>query len=331
MTIPPFGTSISNCNLITLLNDNLNTMGDYFNSQVGSLNWCECLVDARDQEAAYNLLNIMSRQLNPATATVWLDRWATIYNTAGAADVVTIQSYIGTLQKQFGTPPNLNNIRQYLAATLGNIFLDIQYNPENQYLATTDPYQDLIVEKLQYNQPLAVFFIYVWQPRDNQDNVLLNNAAFNQLVNGFQQIMQNWLPHYAEIITMNLVNRGNQDGYAGGYNGLNYNNYLDGYNVVSGTAGSTTLTGVGTTFTNDFFPQAGNSVDVPFSINRTPPIQIVDDTNMVQTYYVASITNDTSMTLTQPLINNITSRTYRTLGIVYDTSGMFDNSALFNT
>jgi hypothetical protein len=128
---------------------------------------------------------------------------------------------------------------------------------------------------------------------------------------------------------MNLTNRGFQDGYANNYNGLNYNNYLDGYNVVSGTAGGTTITGTGTAFKT--YPD-GSIGDFQGAVAQGffPPIQVVDDAGTLQTYYVSAVASNTSLTITVPIVNNITNRTYRTIGFVLDTDGILDFGGLFN-
>lgn len=59
-----------------------------------------------------------------------------------------------------------------------------------------------------------------------------------------------------------------------------------------------------------------------------PPLQVVDDAGVLQTYFVLSITDNTHLTLTTSLLNNITNRTYRTLGFILDTSGMLDFGGL---
>ena len=329
MGVPGFGENTQWSPTGILLADALAGMGDYLTQEVGSLAWIEARVMSQLMESAFNMLQLMSEQIQPASSSVFLDRWAQIYNIQGLSQTAAIVQRLQLLQSLTGTPPTLTNVTQFMQDVLGNIFLQITWTPENQYLATVNAYQDLIVDGYSYSQPLAVLQPYVWQPRDNQDNLLMPTNQFMQLVDTYIPILQNWTPHYTEIITMNLTNRGCNDGYGDGYYGPNFNNYLDGYNVVSGTAGSAILTGVGTTFTQDFFPQAGSAV-LPFSPMRAPPIQIVDDTNTVQTYYVDSVISNTQMLLTSDLFNNITSRTYRTLGFMFDVGDMFDDGGLFN-
>jgi hypothetical protein len=323
--LPSFGTSGLTADIALLLQDCLNGMGDYFTQEVGSLNWCEAMANARAFAVAKNFITLMANQLSPGSSSVYLDEWAQIYNTLGLADPIAIKEYIELKQSEFGTPPTLNNITSYLQNQLGEIFINIQWAPELQPLATTNPQPGAT----QIVTPLSKVYVYVWQPRDNEDNLLMPNSIFEPLVESYRQIVQAWNPAYISFITLNLTNRGFQDGYANDYNGLNYNNYLDGYNVVSGTAGSSVLTGTGTAFISYPDGQMGDFIQ---AVNEgyNPPIQIVDDNGVLQTYFVLSLQNNHHMILTSPLNNNITSRTYRCLGCCWDTPGMLDSGQLLN-
>ena len=325
--IPAFGSQSQFGQLNLLLTDSLNGMGDFLTQEEGSLNWCEALVNSRAINTAYQFLTLLSNQVSPESASIYLNRWANVFNCAGLSDPNAIENFIELKQAQFGTPASLSNMNIYLTNLLGSIFLNIQWAPELQQYATSNPFVQISEDGGTYNAPLQTVYVYVWQPRDNQDNLLMPTNQFNNTVSLWQKYVQEWCPSGFEFITLNLTNRGFQDGYGNNYNGLNYNNYLDGYNVISGTAGSTTLTGVGTAFL--LYPN-GQIGDFAISIDSgfTPPIQIVDDTNTLQTYYVLSVQSNTSLTLTTPLINNVTSRTYRCLGEILDQNGMLDGGQL---
>lgn len=307
----------------------LNGMGDYLDNQVGSLNWIECYVLARALNNTKQFVKLMANQLSPASASIFLARWAAIYNALGLGNATAIQNNIELRQAEFGTPPILSNLITYLQNQLGSIFIDLETVPELQPFATNDGYNQILVDGYQYQSPLSRTMVYVWQPRDNKDNLLMPNNIFNATVESYRQTIENWSPAYSEFITMNLTNRGNFDGYGQGYNGFNFNNYLDGYNVISGTAGSTTITGVNTTF---LLYNTGATGDFAGAVNEgfNPPLQVVDDLGVRQTYFVSSVQTNTKLTLTTPIINNITSRTYRTLGMIMDTNGMLDFGGLFN-
>lgn len=339
MGIPSFGSQTQFGQLNLLLQDQLAAMGDYLTRDTGSLNWIECMVNARALYTAYQFVDLLSNQLLPSSASIFLNRWANIYNVSGLNSAQAIKNFIELKQAQFGTPPILANVNTYLTDTLGDIFINVQVAPELQQFASTGPVTGSDnANDVYYNTPLSKIFVYLWQPRDNQDNLLTPDNIFNPLVSSWLQYVNEWCPAGYEFIAMNLTNRGFQDGYGNDYNGPNYNNYADGYNVVSGTAGSEILTGVGTAFyqypVNPITNLPGQVGDFQISLNSgpgfNPPIQIVDDTNTLQTYYVASVQDNTHLTLTTPLINNITSRTYRCLGICWDTPGALDNGQLFN-
>ena len=325
MSIPSFGSSFQYSDLNVILNDLLNGMGDYLDQQPGSLNWIECLVNAKGLAQDKAFITLMANQLSPSSSSVYLDDWSQIYNISSLqASPFQQQQYIEQKQAQFNTPPTLSNLISYFQKALGNIFIDLEIRSELQNLATTDPTIQISLDGYAYSSPLSTVMVYCWQPRDNQDNLLIPNNFFNQTVESYHPYIQAWNPAYLNFQTQILHNLGNQDGYGGGYNGNNFNNYIDGYNVISGTAGSLFMTGTNTTF--KVYPN-GNVGDIDISVNAgyTPPIQIVDDLGQIHTYYVLLSSSNTSLTLTTPLINNITNRTYRLLGCVTDVPGVSDS------
>jgi len=327
--IPSFGNASQFADLTLILNDMLNGMGNYLSQEPGTLNYIEAVCEARILADLREFMILMSNQLSPASVSVLIAEWAQIYNISAIGDTAQTQQYIENQQVLFGTPPTYSNLLVYFQNLLGNCFIDLEVRPELQHLATTDPNVQVEQDGYSYASPLSKVMVYVWQPRDNQDNLLMSNADFNSLIETYHATINSWNPSYSSFQTMNLTNRGNQDGYGGGYNGSNYNNYVDGYNVVYGTAGSPGLSGINTTF---FQYPNGVVGDLQVSILQgyNPPIQIVDDLGILQTYYVASVVNNTQVNLTTRLVNNVTNRTYRLLGCLLDTKGMLDGGQLMN-
>lgn len=327
--IPAFGTAIQTSDVALMLQDQLSGMGDFLTQDVGSLNWIEAMTNARCLATALQFIKLMSNQLSPNSANIFLNRWATIYNTLGLYSPEAIENYVELKQAEFGTPPTISNIDTYLTDTLGDVFIDVEWTPELQFLATTDPVTQVTLDGYSYKTPLYNTLVYIWQPRDGYDNLLLPTSAFNAIADSWRQIMESWNPSYITFITMNLTNRGFQDGYGNNYNGLNFNNYLDGYNIISGSAGSTTINGTNTAF---FLYPDNQPGDFQGAVSEgfNPPLQVVDDRGVLQTYFVLSVQSNTQLTLTTPLLNNITNRTYRTLGFILDTSGVLDYGGLFN-
>jgi hypothetical protein len=323
MTNQQFGNNTQFSPFNIFQSDALSGMGDYFTQEVGSLNWIEATVQARMIDTAFNFMQLMSNQIQPSSASVFLDRWANIYNVQGLSNTQDIKDNLQLIQSLTGTPPTYANVNYLLQQLLGKIFLGLQWIPENQFLATINP-QTLISNPVsQYQMPLSQLVIYVWQPRDNEDNFYISTPVFNNLINSVDSILKTWLPHYTKLVTMNLISLGADQTV----------------NTVTGKAGTIVLTGTNTTFTTDFYVIPGSDT-LPYSIAITPPIQIVDDAatitsyldgyNTVQTYYVADVLNDTLLYLTTPLIHDVTMRTYRCLGVPMDTPGVADGAALCN-
>ena len=189
----------------------------------------------------------------------------------------------------------------------------MEWRPELQQFATTDPTVEIEQEGHAYASPLSTVMVYVWQPRDNQDNLLMPDNVFNGIVDSYHTVISGWNPAYASFETMNLIYAGNNQDYS----------YADGYNVIDGYAGSTAITGVNTVFK---LYGNGHPGDFIQAVNEGfyPPLQVVDDLGQLHTYYVASVTDNTHLTLTTPVINNITLRSFRCLGILTDFPGATD-------
>lgn len=292
-----------------LLQDQLNTMGSAITAVPGSLAWCEAYAISRAMNGALNYIELMGNQLTPNSLSIFADRFAAIYGiaTQGNGEVPTnlnkIQTYVGLKQAIIGTLPNLAAVTQYISILLGQVFIDLEYIDHNvQSLATMGPVADGYL----WFSPLSTVLVRVWQPRDNRDNFLMSRADFINISNSYKSFAQSWLPADIAIRNLELLYPGN-DGYG---------SYASGLNVVSSSASSHTITGVATTFIND-------CPNVPLGYQM--PIEIVDDLNQRQTYHIITVNSNTQITTLEPIVNNITSRTYRLLGIQMDVPYALDN------
>lgn len=290
MTQPGFGSAQQGSELDLILQDLIADMGTAIPGEQGSLAWCESYAIARCLNAQLQLSRLLSSQLSPANISVLADRYAKIYGLTGLP-LTQIQQTIELLQQQIGTFPSLNNVKAIISGLLGPIFIDLEWAPELQYLASTGPITQIGTT---YYSPLSTLYVRVWQPRDNEDNLLMPTPVFQAVVSSFLQIVDRWLPATTPIQIMQLLNLG-----AG-----QTNNTIDGY------VGSNIIVGTNTTFTVDF-------IDVN-TFGFAQPLEVVDDNNNLQTYFVQHVNSDTSLVLTTPVLTNITNRTYRTLGIVMD-------------
>ena len=326
MTLYLGGRGNHNDNAELLLNDQLAGMGSAITSLEGSLAWIEAYVISIALNSCLNTVQLLSNQFTPQNISVYADRWASIYgigvlgNGIIPDNLAQIMLYMSLKEALFGSPPSLAATMQYIGAVLGivaddGIFIDIEWAPEVQYLATMQPLSHTI-----WFSPLSVMYVRVWQPRDNQDNLLMPTNVFLNTVDSYKSFVQEWQPAYIAVRNMQLLYTGNNDKnsstptYGSGY--------ANGYNVISVSAGGTTVIGTNTTFTADL-------ADVN-ALGYQMPIEVVDDNNVLQTYLVSHVSTDTHLTISTVAQNNITNRTYRLLGIEMDSLYALDNM-LFNS
>lgn len=296
------------------LNDQLAGMGNAITSERGSLAWIEAFTISRAMTAALNFVELMGNQLSPTSMSVFADRFASIYNlqTQGTGDVPTnlnqIKLYVSLKEAVFGTPPTYSAVFQFISTILGQIFIDLEYiDIQVQSLATQAP---LTVGKYWFS-PLSTLLVRVWQPRDNQDNNLMSTADFLNTVDLYKSFVEPWLPADIAVRNLQLVYPGN-DGYG---------SYATGLNVISATAGTNTISGISTTFVADL-------PNVP--LGYLMPIEVIDDQNKLQTYHITNVLSDTLIVTQETIVNSITDRSYRLLGIWLDSPYCLDNEA-FNS
>ncbi len=306
------GSAEQGSNLELFLNDCLNMMGNgSITHNQGSLAWCESYAMAKALAAALNFINLMGNQLSPDSLSIFGDRYADLYDlpTQGNGlipdNLNEIKDYISLKSATFGTLCSYSNVKDYVAAILGSIFIDLEYiDPNIQSIATHSPPAGLWIS------PLSSLLVRIWQPRDNQDNLIMDNNTFHVNRNKYINFLQAWMPAYIAVRSLNLLYSGNNS----------LPNYVGGNNVISGVSGTNVLSGIGTAFTTDF-----GGVALGFSM----PIEVVDNNNNLQTFHIAHVNSDTSLTLVEYLNSNITNRTYRCLGIQMDVPFVLDN-ACFN-
>jgi hypothetical protein len=319
--MPGFGNSQAGSELSLILQDLLADMGSVLTTEIGSLAWCEAVAVARALRAAQQFSKLLSNQLNATTMSVLQARYAVLY---GLPNTPQLSETLLANQQIFGLEPTISNLTTYLQSTMDGTFIGLDFNYQMQPYATNSN----ISNGQSYLSPLSTLFVYIWQPRNNQDITLMPNNLFLQYSNSYQNIVDKWLPAYCDAVNLNLTNRGFEDGYGNNYNGLIYNNYNDGYNVISGTVSSNIITGTNTAF--QLYPngQVGD-FSLPLSQGFLPPLQVVDDNNVLQTYTVASVQSNTQLTIVGNLVSNITNRAYRTLGVCMDQPGL-DGVCLLN-
>ena len=342
------GQAQHNSELDLLLSDNLASMGSAVTTEQGSLAWCEAYALAKTQMAALNFIRLISNQFTPSQMSVYARRWASIYQLPVTGENVIpsniqyLQTIISLKEALFGTNNGFSNIYQYIKGVLGQIFIDIEFNYDLQYNGNalsiyayqylSTPLTGMSGDKGDYwFDPLAIVYARVWQPRDNQDNLLMPTSKFLVKVETYKKFVEEWSPAYSTYLNMQLLYVGN-DGYGINSSNIQGNN-ADGYvqygslNTISGTAGQYFI-----------HCHAGTNPGVDMygvtAYRWHMPIEVVDDNNQLQTYHVNTIYTIESLPLTydlgidEAIVNNITNRSYRLLGVQTDTVYMPDNALL---
>jgi hypothetical protein len=301
MTFPSDGAGSQGSELDLILQDVLSGMGNFVAQNQGSLAWCEAYAKARMFDAALSTVRLLAQQSEPAMANISLPMWRDIFLNAPSGDDTTLLQFIQQLTLQVGTPPTLSNVKNFLQGQLGKVFLTLEWIPlQNATFATFAP----PATNQLWSSPVSNIMVHCWQPRDNEDNILLPQGVWVPTLNSWQNLVQNWVP--ANCFVYNVV-----PSNAGG-DGYGNSNLYDGYNnPVTIVAGSqtvnSTLSSANSTFETDF-----RSVYTNLMTGQL--LEIVDDNNQVQTYYVESVQSNTQLTLTTPAVSNCTARTYRTFG-----------------
>lgn len=303
------GSAEHNSNLELFLQDQLLAMGSAITSDQGSLAWMEAFAIAKALTASFNFVKLMSNQLSPDSLSIFADRFGAIYGIATQGNGLVpdnlpqIKTYVGLKLAVFGTIPNLAAVDKYIQVLLGNVFIDLEYiDPQEQQHATMAP----TAPGAYWFSPLSTLLVRVWQPRDNEDHLLMTNNNFFVISNSYKNFVIPWLPADIAVRNEPLLYRGN-DGYG---------SYATALNVINATAGSHTITGVATTFVEDL-------PNVP--LGYLMPVEVVDDLGELHTYHVTNVNSETSITVEEVVVNNITNRTYRLLGIQMDVPFAADN------
>jgi hypothetical protein len=319
------GQDEQNSELDLLLNDSLYGMGDAVTKEQGSLAWCESMAIANCQMASLNFIRLISNQFTPQTISIYARRFAAIYNlpTTGTNEIPDnledLKTQIGLLNSEFGTNNSLTNIEQYLQAVLGQIFIDIEFNTQLQaQIGSYNPYPYLAspnnINSPYWFSPLFILFVRVWQPRDNQDNLLMTTPQFLNVVDSYKKFINDWSPSFSAVENMQLLYCGNNSVPGTTYGTTNTVSAVTGTQVINA--------GTGCNFVQDMFAVGTYGFHMP--------IEIVDDNNELQTYHVNTVIAGTNeiLLVDEIIVNNITNRSYRILGVQCDVPGVLDN-ALF--
>jgi len=249
----------------------------------------------------WNTNELYTNQLNPLKMGPYLSRWEKILGIlpSPADTLVQRRAAVAAKFKLWSQNPTIQGIKDRLQEIIPEIFVDVITRTPSDYYAKYPgglaiPGGVTLPDGDFYGKVNSVL-IRIWRPRDHNGNYLMTPQDFNNQRLKYATFLNNFLPVYVY------------------WSPLQY--FYSPAGSISMTAGSTTVTGIGTSFTQYLSPGA--------------TFETVDDNNVLQTFTVDTVSNNTTLTVTIPPFEDNTNGSYRILGMYLDVPKNLDNS-VFN-
>ena len=301
MTTGGFGVlfrtgATSGTQLELLLNSMLDARGSAITAEPGTVAWVEAMAFARALFSASETLRRLLNQFNPLTVTSELVRWEKIMGISPGSELTENERrrLLAAKWKLFGKSPIEQTTYDVLAATLGPIFVSILHIPSSKATMSlpgglTVPGGNTIADGPWYSS-VAHVPIRVSQPLAMTDAEFISKVAL-------------FLPFFYDMMPA--------------YTTYNWGTYSRAVGTVSISAGTTTLTGVGTHFlTTNIAVVAGDEIEVR------------DISGTLYTLIVASVASDTSLTVVTPLATNVLNSYWGRFGFFLDAPKNLDYAFL---
>ena len=302
MAILPFRCGNSNRDdLQQIATSLLAQRGDAITTQVGSIIWVETQAWARALYHIWAVNTKLAYQFDPNKMTDFLGRWESIMGL-GSLPTDSIQQRQSRIAAGFSLinkTPNTQNVNDLMKASLGPTYLELinttapeAYAQFPSGVAITGGITNITAGP--WYSSCQNIFIEVTNP-----NSFTNNQFYNT-VNQIFPLLNNYLPAYDTFDW--FWDSFSDDGYGSSTNRA----------VISGTVGSTSLTGLRTSWNTPI------NTDGTYNVVDGSILECYDDTGSWQRLEVESVNSDTSITLANPLTNNITDKTYVIEGFFCD-------------
>lgn len=272
-----------------ILIDLINSMGTAFNAETNTGIYAELYAYALGLSTQSAANQRFANNVQPGSSYQLLSRWENILGIIPNLDetIERRQEILSLYFKRFSLPPTLDNLQYFAEALLGNIFIGfdlynssqpgITFFPSGLSGGLTIPGGATLLNG-PWKSNISFINVRVWQPRDKYGNSLMDTSIFSSKYKSFYKFFTDYLPAWSS------------------FSYLQYNQI--GTGSIYGYFGSTTLTGIGTNFTN-----------IQGAVGLFSNIEIVDDFGNVKSLEVASIQSDTSLTLVTALGTPITGNT----------------------
>lgn len=277
--------------------------GDAITTQVGSVIWVETQAWARAIYHIWAYNQKAANQFDPNKMTDLLPRWESMMGLSALPGdtIAQRQARIAARFRLINKMPTTQDITDLLMSALGPTFVELinirQDQAYAQYPGGT-PIVGGITNTVNgpWYSTIQHIFVETIHPPSYTDNQFY--ATVNQII----PLLNPLLPSYDTFDW--FWDSFSDDGYAS----------FDGYvGLVSGTVGTTSLTGNGTAWNVPI-----NFADNTFNIEAGSVLEFYDDEGVWQRVTVQSVNSNTSITLAEPLVSTVTNHSYVIQGFFLD-------------
>ena len=304
MAILPFRCGNSNrADLQQIADSLLAQRGDAITTQPGSIIWVETQAWARALYSIWANNQKLAYQFDPNKMTAALPRWESIMGLS-ALPTDTIQSRQQRIAARFkiiNKLPNTPNITDLLVDTLGITFLELINIPATTAYAQFPSGSAItggitnVVAGPWYSTIQEIFIETIHPPS-------LTDNEFYAIVNQVFPLLNTYLPAYDQFDW--FWDSFSDDGYAGG---------APIRATITVNVGSTTMTGTGTSWKTYI-----NTGDNTYNVVPGTIIECYDNNGNWRRMTVATVNSNTSITLTEPAVGQITAKQYVIQGFFLD-------------
>jgi hypothetical protein len=292
-----------NSTLELILNALNQAQGSAYTSDPGTAVYAQNFAFAKAIWDVFESNQRFINQSDPVRMSAFLSRWENILSlTPSATDTdLARRTAIGAKFKIMALPPTSQNVADLLSQLMGQVFVQLIHTGSASNTGTypgglTVP-GGVSLPDGNFNSNIAYLAVRLWQPRDQNNNLLMSDQQFKTFASTFKAYLDDYLPAHMT--------------YAWGR--ITFENT----GTLTMTAGSTAMVGNTTTWIT-----AGSYVMPAGSV-----VEVVDDLGALQTFTVATTTTNTAASATLAAPNAITARKYRLKGFYLDRINL-DNALL---
>lgn len=270
-----------------ILDDVNSAFGSAYKPEPGSIIYLENLSLAREIARWFDGVERFKNQALPSKMTIAIPRWESILGIlprSGASDAERRRA-IGAKLRMFNVAPTDQATRDYLNQLIPELFIELRRTDPESALGSLPGGVEITggvsLPDGSWQSDVSTIMIRVFQPLNMSDQ------EYYSKVDSYVAALGDFLPAHV------MFQHGRFTYEPPG--------------TITVVAGSSSLTGIGTSFTND-----------PSDIVLAPgdELESFDDNGRLSRHVIETINSDDSITLAVPASSNVTSKKFRIAGFV---------------